>query len=74
MRNKITIFILLSTAFLLTYLRNIENKVIPVNKKDYMNNVNATQSNNQKKREKLKNMAKIERNKLRLKVAHDGLP
>ena len=31
MRNKITIFILLSTAFLLTYLRSIENKVIPVN-------------------------------------------
>ena len=74
MRNKITIFILLSTAFLLTYLRNIENKVIPVNKKDYMNNINVTQSNNQKKREKLKNMAKIERNKLRLKVEHDGLP
>ena len=39
-----------------------------------MNNINITQSNNQKKREKLKNMAKIERNKLRLKVEHDGLP
>ena len=74
MRNKITIFILLSAVFLLIYLRNIDNKVIPVNKKDYMYNINVTQSNNQKKREKLKNMAKIERNKLRLKVEHDGLP
>ena len=33
-----------------------------------------TQRNNQKKREKLENMASIERSKLRLKVAHDGLP
>ena len=74
MKNKITISIILSTAFLLIYLRNIENKMIPINKKDNMNNINVTQSNNQKKREKLKNMAKIERSKLRLKVEHDGLP
>ncbi len=64
----------MSIAVLLIFLRNIENKVIPMTKKGNTSNINLAQINNQKKREKLKNMAKIERSKLRLKIEHDGLP